>query len=154
MKKARDIMTCEVVTVRPETTVEELARLLIKHKFSGVPVVDDTNRLVGIVTENDLISQNKRLHIPTMIRLFDAYIMLGSEKLESDIKKMAAATVYDICVKDVLSITEETTIEEIATIMSEKKIHLLPVLRDGVVVGIVGKADVVASMTGEISKQE
>lgn len=154
MKKARDIMTCEVVTVRPETTVEELARLLIKHKFSGVPVVDDTGRLVGIVTENDLISQNKRLHIPTMIRLFDAYIMLGSEKLESDIKKMAAATVYDICVKDVLSITEETTIEEIATIMSEKKIHLLPVLRDGVVVGIVGKADVVASMTGEISKQE
>lgn len=152
MKKASDIMTRDVVSVKSDTTVEELARLLIEHKFSGVPVVDDDNRLVGIVTENDLISQNKRLHIPTIIRLFDAYIMLGSEKLDGEIKKMAAATVGDICVKDVVSITEETTVEEIATIMSERNIHLLPVLRDGNVVGIVGKADIVGSMTGEISK--
>ena len=152
MKKASDIMEREVVSVKSETTVEELARLLIEHKFSGVPVVDDNNRLIGIVTENDLISQNKRLHIPTIIRLFDAYIMLGSEKLDGEIKKMAATTVGEICVKDVVSITEETTLEEIATIMSERNIHLLPVVRDGNVVGIVGKADIVGSMTGEISK--
>jgi len=152
MKKASDIMEREVVSVKSETTVEELARLLIEHKFSGVPVVDDNNRLIGIVTENDLISQNKRLHIPTIIRLFDAYIMLGSEKLDGEIKNMAATTVGEICVKDVVSITEETTLEEIATIMSERNIHLLPVVRDGNVVGIVGKADIVGSMTGEISK--
>ncbi len=152
MNKARDIMTKDVVTVKPETTVEELARLLIKHKFSGVPVVDDENNLVGIVTEHDLISQNKRLHIPTIIRLFDAYIMLGSERLESEIKKMAGITVGEICVKDVVSITEETTVEEIATIMSERNIHVLPVVRDGAIVGIVGKVDVVGSMTGETSK--
>ena len=152
MNKARDIMTKDVITVKPETTVEELARLLIKHKFSGVPVVDDENNLVGIVTEHDLISQNKRLHIPTIIRLFDAYIMLGSERLESEIKKMAGITVGEICVKDVVSITEETTVEEIATIMSERNIHVLPVVRDGAIVGIVGKVDVVGSMTGETSK--
>jgi CBS domain-containing protein len=152
MKKASDIMTRDVVSVKPETTVEELARLLIKHKFSGVPVVDDQNNLVGIVTENDLISQNKRLHIPTIIRLFDAYIMLGSERFDNEIKKMAATTVDEIYKKDVVSISEETTVEEIATIMSEQKIYLLPVIRDGNVVGIVGKADIVRSMTGEISK--
>ena len=152
MLKAKDIMTKDVITVKPESTVEELARLLIEHRFSGVPVVDDAKRLVGIVTEHDLISQNKRLHIPTIIRLFDAYIMLGSEKMESEIKKMAAVIVGDICTKKVVSIIEETTIEEIATIMSEQKIHLLPVLRDGIVVGIVGKVDVVGTMTGEASK--
>ena len=152
MNKARDIMTREVITVKPETTVEELARLLMEHKFSGVPVVDDHNNLIGIVTENDLISQNKRLHIPTIIRLFDAYIMLGSERFDTEIKKMAATTVDEICAKDVVSISEETTIEEIATIMSEKNIHLLPVVRDGSVVGIVGKADIVRSMTGETSQ--
>lgn len=149
MFTAKDIMSKDVVTVKAEATVEKLARLLIEHKFSGVPVVDDENRLIGIVTEHDLISQNKRLHIPTVIRLFDAYIMLGSERLEGEIRKMAATTVGDICVKDVVSITEETTVEEIATIMSEQNIHVLPVVRDGVIVGIVGKADVVGSMTGE-----
>lgn len=152
MLKVKDFMTRDVITINPDATVEALARLLIEHKFSGVPVVDKDNNLVGIVTENDLISKNKRLHIPTIIRLFDAYIMLGSGKMEDEIKKMAATTVDDICVKDVVSVTEETTLEEAATIMSEKHIHLLPVLRDNAVVGIVGKANLVAAMTGDTSK--
>jgi CBS domain-containing protein len=152
MLKARDFMTREVVTINPEATVEELARLLIEHKFSGVPVVDKDNNLVGIVTEVDLIRKNKSLHIPTIIRLFDAYILLGSGKMEDEIKKMAATTVDDICVKNLVSITEDTTLEEVATIMSEKKIYLIPVLRDSSVVGIVGKADLVGAMTGDTSE--
>ncbi len=152
MLKAKDFMTKDVITVRPEATVEELARLLMKNKISGVPVVDDRNHLNGIVTENDLISQNKRLHIPTVIRLFDAFIVLGSNKVENEIKKMTAANVHEICTSKVVSITEETSLEEVATIMSEQKIHLLPVLKDEVVVGIVGKADVVRAMTYEDSK--
>jgi CBS domain-containing protein len=140
-------MTKDVIAVKPETTVEELARLLIEYKISGAPVVNDENRIVGVVTENDLIKKNARLHIPTIVRLFDAYFLLDSKKVEDDIKKMVAGTVDEICNKDIVSLTEETTLEEIATIMSEKNIHLLPVLRDGVVVGIVGKADIVKSMT-------
>jgi len=147
MLKAKDIMTVNVITVKPETTVEELARLLIEHKISGVPVVKDGDQLIGIVTENDLIKKNARLHIPTIVRLFDAYFLLNSNKIEDEIKKMVAVTVDEICNKKVVSLTEETSLEEIATIMSEKNIHLLPVLRDGAVVGIVGKADVVRSMT-------
>ena len=147
MLKAKDIMTVDVVTAKPETTVEELARLLIEHKISGVPVVDGDDQLVGVVTENDLIKKNARLHIPTIVRLFDAYFLLNSGKVEDEIKKMVAGTVDEICNKDIVSLTEETTLEEIATIMSEKNIHLLPVLRDSEVVGIVGKADIVKSMT-------
>jgi len=147
MLLAKDIMTADVIAAKPATTVEELARILIEHKISGAPVVDDENRLVGIVTEHDLIRKNKRFHIPTMIRLFDAYFLLDSDKVEDDIKKMVAITVDEICNKEVVSITEDTTLEEIATIMSEQNIHLLPVLNNGVVVGIVGKADVVRSMT-------
>ena len=150
MLTARDFMTKEVITIKPEATVEELARLLIKHKISGVPVVDDKKKFIGIVTENDLISQNKRLHIPTVIRLFDAFIVLGSDKFEEEIKKMTATTVAEICTKKVMSITEDTTLQEVATIMSEKNIHLLPVLRNGLVVGIVGKADVVSAMSREV----
>ncbi len=152
MLKAKDIMTSDVLTVRPEATVEELARVLMEHRISGVPVVDDNRHLVGIVTENDLIRKNKRLHIPTVIRLFDAFILLGSGRMEEEIKKMAATTVSEICTKKVVSITEETSLEEIATIMAEQHIHLLPVLRDGLVVGIVGKADMVKAMRYEGSQ--
>ena len=152
MLKAKDIMTKDVITVKPEATVEELARLLMNNRISGVPVTDDKKRLIGIVTENDLIRQNKRLHIPTVIRLFDAFILLGSGRMEEEIKKMAAATVDEICTRKVLSITEETTLDEIATIMAEQHIHLLPVLRENTVVGIVGKADMVRAMTHEASK--
>ena len=152
MLKAKDIMTGDVLTVRPEATVEELARVLMEHKISGVPVVDDSRHLVGIVTENDLIRKNKRLHIPTVIRLFDAFILLGSGRMEEEIKKMAATTVSEICTKKVVSITEETSLEEIATIMAEQHIHLLPVLRDSIVVGIVGKADMVKAMRYEASQ--
>ncbi|MBI4681278.1 MAG: CBS domain-containing protein [Nitrospirae bacterium] len=151
MLKAKDFMTKDVITINSAATVEELARLLIEHKISGVPVVNNKKELIGIVTENDLISQNKRLHIPTIIRLFDAFIVLGSGKLEEEIKKMAAATVEEICIKKVVSITEDTPLQEVATIMSEQKIHLLPVLRNNVVVGIVGKADIVNARSREIS---
>ncbi len=147
MLKAKDIMKKDVITIKPDATVTDLAKLLSEHEISGAPVVDSEDHLVGIVTENDLISRNKRLHIPTVIRLFDAFFVLGSGKVEDEMKKMTAARVEGICEKDVVSITEETTIQEIATIMSEKNIHLLPVLRGEAVVGIVGKADIVRAMT-------
>lgn len=149
MLTAKDIMAEEVITVSPDSTVETLARVLMKNRISGVPVVNDAGELVGIVTESDLIRKNARLHSPTVIRLFDAYIMLGSDKLEEEIRKMSATTVDEICKKEVVSIEEGTTMEEIASIMAEQHIHLLPVLKDGKVVGIVGKADVIRSMTNE-----
>jgi CBS-domain-containing membrane protein len=152
MLKAKDIMTRDVITIKPGETVEALARLLIEHKISGVPVVDEDDMVVGIVTENDLIRKNARFHIPTIIRLFDAYIMLGTDKAEKEIKKMAATEVRDICTEDVVSIEEDTSLEEIATIMSDKHVHLLPVLKSGKVVGIVGKADMVRAMTHEASQ--
>ncbi|RJQ43832.1 MAG: CBS domain-containing protein [Nitrospiraceae bacterium] len=154
MLKAKDIMTKDVITVKSDSTVEALARVLMEHRISGVPVVDGSGKLVGIVTENDLITQNKRLHIPTVIRLFDAFILLGKGKMEDEIRRMAATNVDEICTKQVVSITEETSLEEIATIMAEQHIHLLPVLRNGAVVGIVGKADMVRAMTNETPQQQ
>jgi len=149
MLKAKDIMTKEVITVKPETTIEELARLLMTQHISGAPVVDDNGKIVGIVTENDLISKNSRLHIPTILRLFDAYIPLGTSKMESDIRKMAASTVEDICTKEIITVDEEASVEYIATIMTEKRIHILPVVREGKLVGIIGKKDMIKGIAAE-----
>ena len=147
MLTARDIMTRNVVTVKPETSIEELATLLVKNEISGVPVVDDAGSLFGIVTENDLISRNKRLHIPTVVSFLDAAIYLeSSRKFEDEVKRVAATKVGDICSRKVVTIAEDFTVVDIATIMTEKKVHLLPVIKEGRVVGIVGKRDMVKAV--------
>ncbi len=147
MLTAKDIMTKAVVTVRPETSIEELSSLLVQHGISGVPVVDESGALYGIVTENDLISRNKRLHIPTVVSFLDAAIYLeSSKKFEQEVKRLAATKVGEICVRKVITITEDTTVTDIATIMAEKKAYLLPVVKNGKVTGIVGKRDVVKAV--------
>ena len=151
MLKAKDIMTKDVITVKPDTTIEEFARTLMRDQISGAPVVDDKGKVVGIVTENDLISKNSRLHIPTILRLFDAYIPLGTSRLETDIKRMTANTVKEICTKEVITIDSESSLEYIATLITERKIHLLPVLKEGKLVGIIGKKDLIKGFSGEAS---
>jgi len=145
---AAQIMTRDVISVTPETSIEELASVLSKNRISGAPVVDEEGALVGIVTEKDLIRQNARLHIPTVIRIFDASIMLGKPgRMLDEMKRMAATRVEDILSREVVTISPEDTIQEIATIMSEKNVHLLPVLDEGKIVGIVGKVDMVRALS-------
>jgi CBS domain-containing protein len=147
MLTAKDIMTKDVITVKPDTSIEELASLLVKHQISGAPVVDDAGNLYGIITENDLISQNQRLHIPTVVSFLDAAIYLeSSKKFEQEVKRLTATRVGDICSRKVLTITEDASLVDIATIMSEKHAHLLPVVKDGKVAGIVGKRDLVKTV--------
>jgi len=152
MLTAKDIMTKDVITVSPDTTVKELGKIFIENGISGAPVIDRKGDLIGIVTENDLISRNTRLHIPTILRLFDAFIPLGASKLESEIKKMAAYIVGDICTKNPFAVEADTPADAIATIMEDKKIHLLPVLREGKLIGIIGKRDIIKGVTGEAAQ--
>ncbi len=147
MLTARDIMSKNVVTVTPDTSVEELASMLVKNQISGVPVVDASGNLYGIVTENDLISRNKRLHIPTVVYFLDAAIYLESSKqFEQEVKRLTASKVGDLCTRKVVTVTEEVPLIDIATIMAEKKIYLLPVVREGKVTGIIGKRDLVKAV--------
>ena len=78
MLTAQDIMTREVITVREDATVRELATLFLARNISGAPVVDATGRVIGVVTESDLIFQNKKVHLPTAVAILDAFIFLES----------------------------------------------------------------------------
>ena len=147
MLTAKDIMTREVITVRQDTPIKDLAEILWKNRISGVPVLDDNNQVISVVTESDLIDQNKKVHIPTMISLLDSVIFLeSSKKTEEEIKKMSGDTVQDICSSALVSVTEETGLDEIATLMSEKSVHTLPVIQDGKLVGVIGKSDIIRSI--------
>lgn len=144
---ASDMMSRDVITVKPDTSVEELGRLFIEKGISGMPVIDNEGSLYGVVTESDLISKEQRFHIPTVLHVFDAIIPLGSaDDVEDEIRKMTATMVEDICTKDVVTVDEDASLNDIATIMSDRKIHLLPVMKDGEIVGIIGKKDLIKAI--------
>ncbi len=148
--KAKDIMTKDVLTVSLDTPVKKVAELLADYEISGAPVLDEHDRVIGIVTESDLIEQKKNLHLPTVVTLFEGVLFLERpQKMKREIEKMLGATVKDIYSKKVITINENTALEDIATIMSEKKVHLLPVLRGDDLVGVVGKVDVVRALAKE-----
>jgi len=154
MLKAKDVMTRDVIIVTESMSVDELGRLFIDKKISGAPVADAKGALIGIVTENDLIRKNARLHIPTVLRIFDAIIPLGRpDSVEQEIKRMSASTVGEICTKEVISVSPDASIQDVSSIMSEKGVHLVPVLEAGKVVGIIGKIDIIRGMTGETAQQ-
>lgn len=147
MKKAVDIMTKNVITVQKDTTVVELANLLATRNIGGTPVVDAEGRLLGVVTESDLIDQKKKVHIPTVLTILDSVIYLESpDKMEKEMLKMAGSTVGDIYTENAETVSEETTLEDIATTMSEQNIHTLPVMRGDELVGVIGKKDIIKTL--------
>jgi len=121
-KRAKDIMTTRVVTVKPSTPIPEAARLLVRRKISGVPVVDekDKTKVVGILTEADLLAA-----------------------------PAGAKTVAEVMRKRGISVSPETPIDEIAAILVKRKIKRVPVLEGGKLVGMVSRIDVLRAKYGE-----
>jgi CBS domain-containing protein len=147
MQKAKDIMSVNVITVGPEMSVTDLARLLGAHNIGGAPVVDASGHLLGVVTESDLIDQTKKIHIPTVVAILDSLIFLERpDKMEKDIRKFAGSTVADIYSKNPLTVDEDTMLDELATIMAEKNVHTLPVMRGQQLVGVIGKGDIIKTL--------
>lgn len=148
MLTAKDIMSRSVITVSPEMSVQELATTLLLNKIGGAPVVDAEQRLLGVVTESDLIDQSKNVHIPTVISILDSFLFLESpQKMDQEMKKMLGQTVRDICASELVTVSEDTPLSDIATIMSEKKVHTLPVLAAGKLVGVIGKTDLIRAIS-------
>ena len=147
MKTAREIMTRNVVTVKKDQPISDLSKLFIENHFNGVPVLDDAGKVIGVVTQSNLIEQNKNLHIPTVIALFDAVLFLESEKkFESDLKKLTGSKIEDIYQNKPITVSPDTDLSEITTLMAEKDVHTLPVLKSDKLVGIIGKKDVIRAM--------
>ena len=148
MLTAKDIMTKDIITVTKKTSTEDLSKLFIEHRVSGIPVVDENGGLQGVVTQADLIEQKKNLHIPTVIALFDAVLLLETQKkFESDVKKLTGSCVEDIYTANAISVNMDTEFRDVATIMSEKDIHTLPVLDGEKLVGIIGKLDLIRGIS-------
>lgn len=147
MLTAKELMSTSVITVTGETSVRELAKILSDNNIGGAPVVDDQGEVVGVVTESDLIDQNKKVHIPTVVAILDSFIFLESpEKMEKELTKMAGSKVEDIFADEVITVQQDTPLDEVATLMAEKKVHTLPVLDEKKLVGVIGKSDIIRTI--------
>lgn len=147
---AAEIMQPHVITVKADATVQELAGILAKKKISGMPVVDDQNHVVGIVSEGDLVSIDADIHFPHYIELLGNIIYLESvKKYEERLHRAAATQVGDLMTTDVISVQKDARLNEIATLMTDKQVNRLPVLDGDVLVGIIARADVVRAIAGK-----
>jgi len=145
---ARDVMVKKVITINKNASVAELSELLIKNKISGVPVVDDSGKLVGIATEGDLIVRDADLHFPGYFKLLDSIIYLESlNKFKRNLRKYLGTKVEDVMTSKVKIVKEDTPVNVVANIMIRKNVNRVPVLdNDGNLVGIITRADIVKSM--------
>ncbi|MHB9155545.1 MAG: CBS domain-containing protein, partial [Endomicrobiales bacterium] len=144
--KVQDIMTRDVVTVKPDMDVRRLAQLFIEKDISGAPVVDEKGDLLGVVLEDGLILQDKNIHLPTLISILNGVFAIGEDRFESEMKKMAAITVSGIMEEKMNAISPETPVEEIATKVIEQGTHYFPVVVRGKLVGVVTKKDIVRAI--------
>lgn len=144
--RVADIMERAVVTVGPKATVKELAVLLRDKDVRGLPVVDE-GRLVGVVTEGDIVAQDADLHFPHYIQFLDSFIYLEStKKFEERLKKAVGTTVGDIMTDEVFSVAPQDPMSAAATLMRDHKINLVPVVDGDKLVGIVTRHDVIANL--------
>jgi CBS-domain-containing membrane protein len=150
MQTAKDIMTRDVITVTPDTDITQATKILLEHRINGLPVVDKNQRLVGIVCQSDMIAQQQRIPLPSLFTLLDGYITLTSAKqFEKEVQKIAATLVSQAMTADPVTVKPDSSLEEIAQLMVRKKLHTLPVVDKGKLVGIVGKEDMLRTlMTG------
>lgn len=165
--KAKDIMTREVITVPPEMSLRELTDLFVKKKLYGAPVLNKRDQLVGIITENDIIFEDRDVQVSPASYLLNCLIRLivpvekekerfltGGAPSKEEFEKAMGALVKEKMTKDVVTISPEASIEEICGIMHSKSIHLLPVEEEGGLVGIVGKADILEGLAKRVEKNE
>lgn len=142
-------MNKDVITIEEGASVQDLAELLSRERISGVPVIDSQRRVVGVVSEGDLVSVDADIHFPHYVQFLDSVIFLESmKKFDERIRKAAAVEVGQIMTRDVVTVQTGTPVTEVATIMTDKEVNRLPVLDNDVLAGIVTRADVVRSMAG------
>ena len=148
--KARDLMVSPVVTVKPDTTVRDVAKLFVERQISAVPVVDEQGKIVGIVTEGDLIH---RAEIGTERKRSWWMLLLAEDNaLAADYIKAHARTVADVMTRNVVTSAPEAPLNEIATLLEKYRIKRIPIVRDGELVGIVSRANLVQAIASSGSK--
>lgn len=142
--QAKDIMTTNVATVAPDSSVESISQLMLTRNISGVPVVDDSGMVQGIVTEGDLLLRQQsggKGGTSWWLRL-----LMDNRTNASDYIKAHGTRADEVMTRDVITVREDTSVGDIARVLAEKRIKRVPVLRDGKLVGIVSRTNLLRGL--------
>jgi CBS domain-containing protein len=144
--KAKDVMTSPVISVEPDASMWQAVRIMLQHRISGLPVIDKEGRLVGMVSEGDFLrraetgTQRRRPHW--------LEFLLGPGRLADEYTRSHGRKIQDIMTPDPVTVTGDTSLEEVVRTMEKRRIKRLPVVHDNAVVGIVTRANLVHALAG------
>ncbi len=152
--QAKDIMSQPVVTVKKHDTLSVVAVKLEEYNISGMPVVDDNNRVVGIISEFDLIKISDELDLGSGRYPFGS--LSADMSLESvaylcrGLSTMSSARVEEIMTRDVVTVESNTPLEQVARLMVKRRINRMPVLEDGKLVGIITRNNLLKGLVDQL----
>lgn len=153
MTKIKDIMTKNVIACHTKDSIKEAARLMYLNGLSGMPVLDENDQVVGMITDYDLIRIEDHLHLPASFGFLGSIVTLDNplngDEVEKQLEKLAATKVSDLMTKNVMTIGAEAAIEDVAELFLHKKAELVSVIDDNKLVGIISRADIVKLIAGE-----
>jgi CBS domain-containing protein len=147
---ASDVMTRNVLSVRPEATIAEAIRLMLDNRISGLPVLDETGRLVGILTEGDLLRRGEtgtERHRPRWLE-----ILMGPGRLAEEYVRTHGRRIAEVMTRDPVGVSPDTPLEEIVALMERHRIKRVPVLDGDVPVGILSRADLLRGLAGALAE--
>lgn len=148
--KVADVMTRQVITIEKDAPIQRAIRLLLQHRFSGLPVVDSKGQLEGIVTEGDFLHRvetGTQLRRPRWVEF-----LIGPGKLASEYVQANSRIVADVMSTQVHTVSEETTLEEVVSLMEKYRVKRFPVVKDGRLVGIVSRANLLHALASVASE--
>ncbi len=139
-----ELMTTSVIAIRENTSVVDAAKTLLEHNITGVPVIDAHDRLVGILTEGDLVVQNANVHFPTFLQILDIQIPLTSTRdFEEELRRALGTIASEVMTREVLTVRPDDEISVAATLMADKHANPIPVVEHGRLVGIISRSDII-----------
>ncbi len=145
--RVKEIMSDNPITVSGGMEIIKAAKILLDRRINGMPVVDEAGKVVGVLCQSDIIAQQKKIPVPSLFSFLDGYISLSSAKsLEKAVRKIAATTVADAMTPNPVTVGPDSSIETVAALMVDHNLHTLPVVEKGVLVGVVGKEDILRTL--------
>ena len=142
--KAMDVMTRDVVSISPDASIMEAVRTMLQHKISGLPVIDPSGRLSGIVTEGDFLRRTETGTQRKRSRWVE--LLLGPGRLADDYSRSSGRKVSDVMSFDVCTATEDAPLEQVVNLMERHRIKRIPIVRDDKVVGIITRANLMRAL--------
>lgn len=142
--KAEDVMTRGVITIAPDATVLQAARLMLQHHISGLPVVDKDGKLVGVLSEGDFLRRHETRTEHKRSRWLE--FIMGPGRIAAEYSHSHGSKVSEVMTPDVLTVSDDTALEDIVELMERKRIKRVPVLCGGQLVGIVTRSNLMHAM--------